>query len=180
MQKQSVENDIQRKAFELWWNHGNKGVSYQRIADELGYTKLTIYNWCNRFGWKQRAIDRAEKINARIERAAIDDATHERITYIKMIRKATKILDDKIDAGEIKIDIQDLDKLVRLSQFLHGEPDSRSEDITLDAVDKEIRRLEAQIAQADGGTPQADEAAPVGDPLPPTPAEIIEGFGHGD
>lgn len=159
MQRQTIENDAQRKAFELWWNNGNRGVSYQKIGTALGFTKISIYNWSKRFNWQDRAMERAIAINARVDRVAINDATADRLTALKMTRKALEILDKKIDEKNIKVDIQDLDKLIRLQEFLRGEPDSRSEELTVDKVDQEIRRLEAQLATqagADTGTTAAD------------------------
>ena len=139
------ETQRQKLAFEDWYNGGRRDRTYQQVANAFGVTKLAVYNWSQKYKWKARAIDRDSKIMAKIEDQIVDDLAQDRLTYLRIIRSATGLIAERIENGEIKVSLSDLDKLVRLSEFLHGEPDSRSESITLDKLDVEIRKLETEL-----------------------------------
>ena len=147
--RQYVENKTQKDAFEMWWNSGRRGVTYAEVSGAFKVSPLTILNWHNKYRWEERSAERLGKISKRLDQVAVSDIAEDRKNYLKIIKKATMLIESRLDEGTVRVTLADLDKLARLGEFLHGEPDARTEEITVDAVDREIRKLEAELARND-------------------------------
>jgi predicted transcriptional regulator len=118
------------------------GWSYQRIANELGISKSTAYERVQRalVAIPSEAVDEYRQI----QRAQMDDLM---ATYLPQAL-----------AGDVKSADLVLKLLDRRAKLEGTDAPTKTEVITLDAIDAEIRRLETQLGENDvAGTRTAGE-----------------------
>jgi predicted DNA-binding protein (UPF0251 family) len=126
------------------------GWTFQRIADHVGVTKATAYN-------------RVQRALAAIPAEAVDEFRRlemERLDIILNVAMDKALSGDKgaLFAVDRVISIMD-----RRAKLMGLDAPTKHEVLTLDTVTAEIRRLEAQLGDADDhdrtaetlGTPQA-------------------------
>lgn len=108
------------------WAMFQAGVSCLSIGRALSVSRPTVLRYKRIEKWVERRDKITERANAK--------ADHEQVTLLaenmKIVRFAKGKLLDQLKAiaegGEIsKSPVMDLDKLIRLEEFLHGRPDSR-------------------------------------------------------
>lgn len=83
----SKENELQRKAFELYYGLGDKR-SLRAVAETIGRTERTVAGWSRAFNWvarvTQRNIENAQNSNeAKITAELTDVRTKYRILIIE-------------------------------------------------------------------------------------------------
>ncbi|MFH1314031.1 MAG: hypothetical protein ABIJ00_12510 [Candidatus Eisenbacteria bacterium] len=112
-----IEQEHHRKAFEFYYGLG-EGRSYKLVAQEFGVSLATVKVWGKSFGWRDRVRER----DADAARAMADDnlksssektARNRKIVEMGLIQVAKAIAE-----GKVKPTISDLDRLVRLEEFL--------------------------------------------------------------
>jgi len=129
-----------REALEL----RNLGWTYQRIADHLSVSVST-------------AFDRVKRAVRNIPAEAVDE--HRRIEGERMDNLLSTYMPQAL-AGDVKSADFVLKVLDRRAKLLGLDAPTKTEVITLDAIDAEIRRLELQLGENDvAGTRTAGEAA---------------------
>lgn len=115
---------------------------------KISHTTVTRYraldNWDAR--WEEiqtKARAEADATNARSMAAMIDDVGDIRGNIIKALLAATE------PDGQPKITVWDLDKIIRLEQFLKGHPDARTEVVEspLDFLSKMIHEFDERQSQ---------------------------------
>jgi hypothetical protein len=112
------------------------GWTYQRIADNIGVTKATAYN-------------RVQRALAAIPAEAVDEFRRlemERLDLVLNVAMDKAMSGDKgaLFAVDRVITIMD-----RRAKLMGLDAPTKHEVLTLDAVTAEIRRLEAQLGDAD-------------------------------
>ncbi len=117
---------IGRNMVDQMWKMFQAGVSIQAISRACTVNRGTVIRYRRIEKWVARRDAITERANAK--------ADHEQVTLLaenmKIVRFAKgKLLEQlkKIADGEeiSKMPVTDLDKLIRLEEFLHGRPDSR-------------------------------------------------------
>ena len=126
--KLTQENDLQRRAFELYYELGDRR-SLKSVAETIGRTERTIAGWSRNFNWVARVTQRnIENSQNRSEEAVNTQLTDVRAKYRVIITNFMADLSRRVIKGEIKIrNIQDFERLVKLDLLLMGEATDRIE-----------------------------------------------------
>jgi len=116
------ETQRHQKAFELFVALGD-GRTYRQVAQQMGVALATIKRWAKAFSWQTRVQERDAHVARRIAdhhlEAAIEDSERKR----KLVRVALIRLGQAIAQGKIRMQLSDLDRLIRLDGLLSGHPD---------------------------------------------------------
>ena len=132
MAELSKENGLQREAFEIYYQLGDKR-SLRAVADQVGRTERTVAGWSRAYSWvdrvSQREIEDAK--NNATDKATLDSKTTDvKTRYRIMINNLMAMASRKIASGELKIrNIQDFERVVKLDMLLMGEITERSEQV---------------------------------------------------
>jgi transposase len=114
------EQEHHKKAFEFYYGLG-EGRSYKLVAGEFGVGLGTVKMWGRAFGWKQRCRDR----DAEVARAMADRSLEENMEGLARNRKIVKMgliqVAKAVAEGKVKVTMADLDRLVRLEEYLREE-----------------------------------------------------------
>src|SRR3972149_7213052 len=115
-----LEKENHRKAFELYCARGEKR-SFSRLAKELGVSVASLKLWSKSFSWQGRLRER----DATIARQAADQVIGSAIAHASRNRKMVELALMKgikaINSDKVKIQVGDLDRLLRLQAFLDGD-----------------------------------------------------------
>jgi hypothetical protein len=172
-----TEQERHQKAFELYYAQGEKR-SHPRLAAELGVAVGTVKLWSRSFHWQQRLGERdaaaARQVADQTLRSSTDDLSRSK----KLVALALNRLARAVLSGEIKYQLADIDRMIRLQAFLDGHTDGpgscRSpeefvdqfreyfESLTTAEQDQVIARCES--LEAKPATDPCPTAAPVQDP----------------
>lgn len=146
MAELSKENSLQREAFEIYYQLGDKR-SLKLVAEQVGRTERTVAGWSRAFSWVDRVSQREIEENKNnadnnsILAQTVDVKTRYRIMMNNLMAHASR----KIASGELKIrNVQDLERVVKLDLLLMGESTEKTEQVgstELSLADKE--RLDA-------------------------------------
>lgn len=152
MPKRRYTPDERTAALALYAEHGPTAVQ-----DTLGIPKGTVTGWAKAAGI---GTVRNERTAAATEAMALDAAARRARLAERLLTVAERAVDIEL-TKLAKADLRDLvgarTRAIHDHQLLAGEATARHEHVTVDAVDAEIARLEAELA---GNDPA--EAAPVG------------------
>ncbi len=120
-----------------------KGIG-SGTSNNPSVTHTTLKAWGRSFGWKQRIQEREIEIAREVASRNIADEVNHRERSLKIVNVAMVKLAKGIVNETVKMNMADLDRLVRLEKFLRGEPDSREAIVFPDLKDKsrdEIQEL---------------------------------------
>ena len=110
------------KAFEIFVALGD-GRSYRQVAQQVGVALGTVKRWAKANAWQVKVQERdahiARQIADRTLNAAIEDVDRKR----KLVRAALVRLGQAIVQGKVRMQLSDLDRLIRLDGLLSGHPD---------------------------------------------------------
>lgn len=131
MAELSKENKLQREAFEIYYQLGDKR-SLRAVSEKVGRTERTVAGWSRAYSWvdrvKQREIEdaRNEALSSNALNAQTTDIkTRYRIMINNLMAQASR----KIASGELKIrNVQDLERAVKLDLLLMGEATDRQDN----------------------------------------------------
>ena len=132
MAELSKENALQREAFEIYYQLGDKR-SLRAVAEKVGRTERSVAGWSRSFNWVDRVSQRE------IEEAKYSDNMDEilaqtvasKTSYRIMISNLMKDVSRRIARGELTIrNIQDYERMVKLDLLLMGEATERQDTNT--------------------------------------------------
>lgn len=144
----SKENELQRKAFELYYGLGDKR-SLRAVAETIGRTERTVAGWSRDFNWvarvTQRNIENAQNSNkAKITAELTDVRTKYRILINNLMADFSK----DIAQGKVKVkNINDFERLVKLDMLLMGEATERVESGGTQELSQDAKDRLDEIAQ---------------------------------
>ncbi len=140
--KLSKENELQRKAFELYYGLGDKR-SLRAVAETIGRTERTVAGWSRSFNWVARVTQRNIEDAQNSKEAKITaELTDVRTKYRILINNLMADFSKDIAQGKVKIkNVNDYEKLVKLDMLLMGEATERVEaggtvDLSQESKDK--------------------------------------------
>lgn len=114
------EQEHHKKVFEFYYGLG-EGRSYKVVAREFGVALGTVRVWGRTFSWKQRCRQR----DAEVARAMADRSLEENMEGLARNRKIVKMglvqVAKAVAEGTVKVTMSDLDRLVRLEEYLREE-----------------------------------------------------------
>jgi len=114
------EQDHHVKAFEQYYALGEKR-SYKRLAQELGVSRSTIKLWSRSFGWRQRVHERDAVVARKVADQAIQTHVDGQNQNRKIVQMALVRLAKAIAKGEIKMNLGDLERMIRLQETIGQE-----------------------------------------------------------
>lgn len=144
----SKENELQRKAFELYYGLRDKR-SLRAVAETIGRTERTVAEWSRAFNWvarvTQRNIENAQNSNeAKITAELTDVRTKYRILINNLMADFSK----DIAQGKVKVkNINDFERLVKLDMLLMGEATERVESGGTQELSQDAKDRLDEIAQ---------------------------------
>jgi len=114
-----AEQEHQKRAFEQYYAQGGKR-SHEKVASELGVSAATVKLWSRSFGWAKRVAERdatvARQVADQTLRSGVDElGRNKKIVQMALIKVAKAINSDKV-----RVQVGDLDRLIRLQTFLEG------------------------------------------------------------
>ena len=114
------EQEHQQKAFEFYYGLG-EGRSYTLVSQEFGVSLATVKMWGKAFRWRERCGER----DAQAARALADRSLEENMEGLARNRKIVKMgllqVAKAVAEGKVKVTMADLDRLVRLEEYLREE-----------------------------------------------------------
>jgi hypothetical protein len=126
------ENSLQREAFEIYYQLGEKR-SLRAVSVKVDRTERTVAGWSRAFNWvdrvKQREIEDA-KNNTENKALLNSQTTDVKTRYRIMLNNLMAIASRKIASGELAIkNVQDFERVVKLDLLLMGEVTDRGEQV---------------------------------------------------
>jgi hypothetical protein len=116
-----TEREHHKKAFEFYYALG-EARSYRQVAEESGVSLGTVKLWGRSFDWNGRIQER----DAEVARAMADRSMkkgiergfrNSRIIELGLVQVAKAIAE-----GKVKMTVSDLDRLIRLEEYLTEGP----------------------------------------------------------
>jgi hypothetical protein len=116
-----TEQPHQVKAFERYYALGEKRT-YTRLAADLGLNVSTVKLWGRSFDWAGRIRERDAEVARQMADRTIKDGLADNERNLKIVRIALLRLAKAIADGQVKMQMGDLDRLIRLEHQLAGRP----------------------------------------------------------
>ncbi|HEX5130909.1 MAG TPA: hypothetical protein VFX92_00330 [Candidatus Krumholzibacteria bacterium] len=144
------------RAFEHYYALGEQR-SYERVAAEFSVGSSTVKLWARSFGWQERLHERDLEIAREVADRTVTGEVDRRARSLQIVHMALVQLAKAIAEGDIRMTLNDLDKLIRLEAFLSDEAESRH-SVVLGGLhgksDEELREIVRQeLCNLDGLRP---------------------------
>ena len=143
---------IGRDVVDEMWRMFQAGVSCLSISRAVSVSKPTVLRYKKIEKWVARRAKITERANVKADAAQVsllaENMKIVRFAKAKLLEQLKKIADGE----EIsKMPVTDLDKLIRLEEFLHGRPDSRPQldysKMTEEELTVEMHTLVTELSQ---------------------------------
>lgn len=112
-----------KEAFEYYYALGDNRT-LQAVADEFGVTYLSVMKWRDSFNWKERVQERDNEIASKLKEQTMSSIINEKANYRKIIKLGISQIVSNMQNGDLKYNVADLDRLVRLDLHLLGEEET--------------------------------------------------------
>ncbi len=115
-----------RDKVDQMWKMFQAGISCLSIGNALSISRPTVLKYKRAEKWIERRDAITQRANTKADNAQVsllaENMRNVKLAKDKLIAQITKVKDGK---QLTRTPISDLDKLIRLEEFLHGRPDSR-------------------------------------------------------
>ncbi len=173
-----TEQEHHRRAFELYCSLEGKR-SYDKVAEAMQVASSTVRLWARSFGWQQRLREREAQQTRQIADRVLRQGQADCERNLKIVRAALMRLAKGIALGQVKMQMGDLDRLVRLEGHLVEQQAGSRTDLsalTDDELMEQLREFRDQanidLAAYDAKRAVAnrppEEATPTHGPKQPT------------
>ncbi len=153
------EQEHHRSAFELYQSLGAKR-SYRQVAGQLGVSMSAVKLWAKSFDWRGRLQEREADTVRQIAERALQTSVGEGVRQRKIVQMALIRLAKAIADGKVKMQMGDLDRLIRLQSFIDDtqpkDPGHYSAEEICDivqAADRETKEELLRVLRARLGLP---------------------------
>jgi len=119
--ERTTESTDHQSAFELYASLGERRT-YRQVASQAGVSERTVRHWARQEDWRRRLAEREAHSARQMADRALTSTQEDIDQQRKIIHLAIVKLARAIAEGQIKYQIGDLDRLVRLRAFLDGGP----------------------------------------------------------
>ena len=140
------EQPHHERAFEHYYALGEKRA-YSKVAKKFGVAPSTVKLWGKSFGWKRRVRERELQVAREMAGRTLKDEVNHRERNLQIVHMALVQLAKAVADGRVKMNLGDLDRLIRLESFLRDEPDSRQEVVFGDLRNKSTQELREMMRQ---------------------------------
>lgn len=114
-----TESDRHKRALEIYYSQGG-GRSHDRVSKELGVSLATVKAWSRSFSWQRRVDERDAQMARDIADRTKHDGVVENERHLKIVRAALIRLAKGIADGKIRMQLSDVDRMIRLERQLSG------------------------------------------------------------
>jgi hypothetical protein len=114
------EQEHQKKAFEFYYGLG-EGRTYKLVADEFGVALGTVKMWGRAFGWRQRCRERDAEVARTMANRSLEEGVESLARNRKIVKMGLVQVAKAVAEGKVKVTMADLDRLVRLEEYLREE-----------------------------------------------------------
>jgi hypothetical protein len=114
-----TEQEHHRKAFEVYLALGEKRT-YRAVAAQLGVSVSTIKLWSRTYGWPARLRERDAQLAREIADRTRSDGIVGNERHLRIVRAALIRLAKGIAEGKIRMQLSDVDRMIRLERELSG------------------------------------------------------------
>ena len=104
-----------------WGQAGRTGRSLPGLGVSISAVKL----WARSFGWQARIQERDADSARHLADRSLQSGPEERVKQHKIVQLAMMRLAKAIAEGKVRMQLGDLDRLIRLSAFLEGYDESK-------------------------------------------------------
>jgi predicted transcriptional regulator len=111
-----------QEAFEYYASLG-PGRTYRQVAEKLGVSLPTVKRWAKENSWISRVDEREAQIARHVADRAFESEAEDMERKRKLVKAAFIRLGQAIAQGKIKMQLSDLDRMIRLDALLQGKPD---------------------------------------------------------
>jgi len=112
-----AEQEHHKRAFEVYYAQGAKR-SYAKVASELGISVSTTKSWSLSFSWSRRIAERDAAAARQMADRSLQSTTEELSRNKKIVTMALMKVAKAVADGKVRIQMADLDRLIRLEQLL--------------------------------------------------------------
>jgi len=148
-----IETLRHQEAFEYYYLLGDKR-SLAQVSRKFSVSVQSTIKWSKNFNWQERITERDEKNALALAKKNDTQLIRDKAKDLKLVEEAKGVWEcwlrgsvdcphcqKKIPIPLLKPQFRDVDTLIRLSEFLSGEADSRPEQvIRLEYVDPKERK----------------------------------------
>ena len=114
------EQEHHKKAFESYYALG-EGRNHSKVAEELGVSIAAVKTWGRTFDWKRRVGERDAEAARAIAERGMKDSVERGLRNRKLVDMGLVQVAKAIAEGKAKVTVADLDRLIRLEEFLREE-----------------------------------------------------------
>ena len=154
-------NPRRDQAFLLYQSLGPKRT-FKAVATQLGVSERTVRSWAKQNDWRRKATEREIAEARRLADQTITETTAHQDRNLKIVRVALMKVAKAIAEGRVRIQMGDLDRLVRLEGYITEQrgdnvrPDLQS--LTDEQLMERMRTLHRKIGE-DLAEHDAEQAA---------------------
>jgi len=132
------EQENHKKAFEFYYGLG-EGRNYRQVALEYGVSLGAVKLWGRNFGWKRRVGERDADVARALADQSLKDGIERTGRNRKIIEMGLVRVAQAIAEGKVKVTMADLDRLIRLEEFLSEDVQKNEMEIVFNwtSVDKD-------------------------------------------
>ena len=123
------EQEHHKKAFEFYYGLG-EGRNYSKVAEKFGVSLGAVKAWGRNFGWKRRVGERDGEVARALADQNLKDGVERMARNRKLVEMGLVRVAQAIAEGKVKVTVADLDRLIRLEEFLQ-EDLKQSEGVTV-------------------------------------------------
>lgn len=147
-----IETLRHKEAFEYYYLLGDKR-SLVQVKQKFSVSEVSVNKWNKLFGWQERVKERDEQNALALVKKNDNQLIRDKVKDLKLVEEAKVVwaqwlkgsiecpnCHQSIAITKLEPKFRDIDALLRLSEFLSGEADSRPEQvIRLEYVDPKPR-----------------------------------------
>ncbi len=111
-----------REGFEFYAALG-PSRTYRQVAEKMGVSLPTVKRWAKTNKWLSRVDEREAQIARQVADRAIESEVEDLERKRKLVKAAFIRLGQAIAQGKIRMQLSDLDRMIRLDALLQGKPD---------------------------------------------------------
>jgi transposase len=163
------EDERHERAFAVYLSLGEKR-SYKQVAAQVGVSLSTVKQWSKRYRWKERIAERDAEAARQVADNTLSNTVEEFTRNKKIVQMAMVKLAKAIADGRIKMQLGDLDRLIKLQSFLDGYQEGQTWDsLTPEALaqrfhyatktlsEDDLKRMVAELHRLEkAGRPQVE------------------------
>jgi transposase len=114
------EREHHKKAFEFYYALG-EARSYRKVAEEFEVSLGTVKLWGRSFGWKASIRERDAEVARAMADRSMKEGIERSVRNSKIIEMGLVQVAKAIAEGKVKMTVSDLDRLIRLEEYLREE-----------------------------------------------------------